>query len=102
VLPGIPSEQTEVVELDLVFLNRVESSGVFNMGRFLGGMFGIALLVAVFSANGAVDTPAHVGTGFAAAMTVAAVLSLAGAFVGLFLPGRRSVAAGPMPDTNNG
>ena len=34
-----------------------KASGVFNMGRFLGGMFGIALLVAVFSANGAVDTP---------------------------------------------
>ena len=34
-----------------------KASGVFNMGRFLGGMFGIAALVAVFSGNGSVDSP---------------------------------------------
>jgi EmrB/QacA subfamily drug resistance transporter len=77
-----------------------KASGVFNMGRFLGGMFGIALLVAVFSANGATDTPAHFSTGFAAAMMVAAVLSLAGACVGLWLPARRAVTAAPMPDND--
>ena len=71
------------------------------MGRFLGGMFGIALLVAVFSARGAVDTPLHFSSGFAAAMTVAAVLSLAGAFAGLWLPARKRVAAAPIPDANN-
>ena len=69
-----------------------KASGVFNMGRFLGGMFGIALLVTVFSATGAVDTPAHFSKGFAAAMSVAAVFSLAGAFVGLWLPTRRSLS----------
>jgi EmrB/QacA subfamily drug resistance transporter len=78
-----------------------KASGVFNMGRFLGGMFGIALLVAVFSANGAVDSPAHFSTGFAAAMTVAAMLSLSGAVVGLWLPARRPAAAAPAPDTGN-
>jgi MFS family permease len=78
-----------------------KASGVFNMGRFLGGMFGIALLVAVFSANGATDTPAHFSIGFAAAMMVAAVLSLAGACIGLWLPARRAVTAAPMPDANN-
>ncbi len=78
-----------------------KASGVFNMGRFLGGMFGIALLVAVFSANGAVDSPAHFSAGFAAAMTVAAMLSLSGAFVGLWLPARRPVAATPAPDAGN-
>jgi hypothetical protein len=55
----------------------------------------------VFSANGTVDSPAHFSTGFAAAMIVAAVLSLAGAFVGLWLPARRAVTAAPMPETNN-
>jgi EmrB/QacA subfamily drug resistance transporter len=74
-----------------------KASGVFNMGRFLGGMFGIALLVTVFSASGAVDTPAHFSKGFTAAMSVAAVLSLAGAFVGLWLPARRSVVAALAP-----
>jgi EmrB/QacA subfamily drug resistance transporter len=72
-----------------------KASGVFNMGRFLGGMFGIALLVTVFSASGAVDTPAHFSKGFTAAMRVAALLSLAGAFVGLWLPARRSAVATP-------
>ena len=43
-----------------------KASGVFNMGRFLGGMFGIAALVAIFSANGGVDSAAHFESGFAA------------------------------------
>ena len=68
-----------------------KASGVFNMGRFLGGMFGIALLVAVFSAQGAVDTPAHFSSGFAAAMMVAAMLSLFAALAGGFLPARRVI-----------
>ena len=76
-----------------------KASGVFNMGRFLGGMFGIALLVTVFSASGATDTPAHFSAGFAAAIMVAAALSLCGAFAGLWLPGRRSVAAAPAPQS---
>jgi EmrB/QacA subfamily drug resistance transporter len=74
-----------------------KASGVFNMGRFLGGMFGIAALVAVFSARGAVDSPAHFSTGFAAAMLVAAALSLFGALAGLCLPARHRVAAAPTP-----
>ena len=76
-----------------------KASGVFNMGRFLGGMFGIALLVTVFSASGATDTPAHFSAGFAAAIMVAAALSLCGALVGLWLPGRRSVVAAPAPQS---
>src|SRR6202035_2953149 len=50
-----------------------KASGVFNMGRFLGGMFGIAALVTVFSARGSVDTAAGFSTGFAAAMMVAEI-----------------------------
>jgi len=70
-----------------------KASGVFNMGRFLGGMFGIALLVAVFSANGAPDSPATFSAGFTAAMMVAATLSLLGALAGAWLPASRRVAA---------
>ncbi len=69
-----------------------KASGVFNMGRFLGGMFGVALLVTVFGVYGAVDTPAHFGSGFAVAMITAAALSLLAALVGAFLPARRPVA----------
>ncbi|MEH2550587.1 EmrB/QacA subfamily drug resistance transporter [Bradyrhizobium sp. AZCC 2262] len=74
-----------------------KASGIFNMGRFFGGMFGIAALVATFSSNGAIDTPAHFSTGFAAAMTVAATLSLLGALAGLCLPARQRVPASPRP-----
>jgi EmrB/QacA subfamily drug resistance transporter len=74
-----------------------KASGVFNMGRFLGGMFGIAALVAVFSGNGSVNSAATFSGGFAAAMTVAAGLSLLGAVAGLWLPARRRVALSMLP-----
>jgi hypothetical protein len=75
-----------------------KASGVFNMGRFLGGMFGIAALVAVFSARGSVDTPAAFSSGFAAAMMLAAALSLLGAVAGMWLPARRRLALEPAAD----
>jgi EmrB/QacA subfamily drug resistance transporter len=59
-----------------------KASGIFNMGRFLGGMFGIAALVAVFSASGTVDSAASFSAGFGAAMKFAAALSLLGAVAG--------------------
>jgi EmrB/QacA subfamily drug resistance transporter len=74
-----------------------KASGVFNMVRFLGGMFGIAAVVATFSAHGSVDSPRHFSTGFAAAMWLAAGLSLLGALAGLYLPARRNVAAASTP-----
>jgi EmrB/QacA subfamily drug resistance transporter len=74
-----------------------KASGVFNMGRFLGGMFGIAALVATFSASGAVDTAAHFSAGTSAAMKLAALLSLIGALAGLWLPARQRVAPAPTP-----
>jgi hypothetical protein len=49
-----------------------KASGVFNMGRFLGGVFGVVLLVTIFSASGATGSPEGFNSGFAAAMTVAA------------------------------
>jgi EmrB/QacA subfamily drug resistance transporter len=74
-----------------------KASGVFNMGRFLGGMFGVAALVAVFSAHGSVDAPTHFSAGFAPAILVAAALSLLGAIAGLWLPGRQRVGLTEMP-----
>jgi EmrB/QacA subfamily drug resistance transporter len=97
---AMPAAQNAVLS-SVAVAEMGKASGVFNMGRFLGGMFGIALLVAVFAANGAVDTAAHFSAGFAMAMMVAAVLSLCGALVGLWLPARRPVVALPMPDGNN-
>lgn len=74
-----------------------KASGVFNMGRFLGGMFGIAALVADFAANGGVDSAAHFERGFAAAMSLAATLSLAGAIAGFLLPARRPTVGAAAP-----
>lgn len=74
-----------------------KASGIFNMGRFLGGMFGIAALVANFAANGGVDSAAQFERGFAAAMSLAATLSLAGAIAGFFLPARRRIAGAAAP-----
>ena len=74
-----------------------KASGVFNMARFLGGMFGVAILVTVFSASGATGSAVAFSTGFAAAMKVAAALSLLGALAGLWLPARHRVAAAPTP-----
>ena len=70
-----------------------KASGAFNMFRFLGGAFGIAALVAVFDHAGGLGSPQAFGSGFSAAVAVAAVLSAAGGLMGLGLPGRlRAVA----------
>ncbi|WGS21342.1 MULTISPECIES: DHA2 family efflux MFS transporter permease subunit [unclassified Bradyrhizobium] len=74
-----------------------KASGAFNMGRFLGGMFGIAALVAEFSANGAADSAVHFESGFAAAMSLAATLSLAGAAAGFILPARQRAMGAAAP-----
>ncbi|KWV58760.1 MFS transporter [Bradyrhizobium macuxiense] len=93
---AMPAAQNAV--LSAVAVTEIgKASGVFNMGRFLGGMFGIAALVANFSANGAADSAVHFASGFAAAMSLAATLSLAGAVAGLFLPMRRRVVAAAAP-----
>src|SRR5262249_36014902 len=52
-----------------------KASGIFNMFRFLGGVFGIAMVVAVFAATGSVDSPRAFNAGFAAAIGVTAALS---------------------------
>ena len=74
-----------------------KASGIFNMARFLGGMFGIAALVTAFSASGGIDSAAGFSAGFAAAMRVAAALSLLGAIAGCWLPARRQAALAPAP-----
>ena len=69
-----------------------KASGIFNMARFLGGVFGVAVQVAVFAAIGNFGSPQAFGTGFVAAMGAAAAMSLLAAIAGLRLPGRRAVA----------
>ena len=72
-----------------------KASGTFNMARFLGGVFGVAVQVAVFAAIGGFGSPQAFSAGFVPAIGVAAAMSLMAAIAGLWLPGRRAVALAP-------
>ncbi|MDA0137103.1 MFS transporter [Solirubrobacter deserti] len=63
-----------------------KAAGTNSTLRELGGVFGIALLVAVFAGAGGYGSPAQFVDGFAPALGVTAGLSFAGALVGLALP----------------
>jgi EmrB/QacA subfamily drug resistance transporter len=85
---AIPSGQNSV--LGSVALEAVgKAAGANSMMRELGGVFGIAVAVAVFAGAGGYVSAAAFTDGFAAAIGVAAALSFAGAVAGLALPGRR-------------
>ncbi|MCX4096193.1 DHA2 family efflux MFS transporter permease subunit [Nocardia sp. alder85J] len=80
------------------------ASGLYNTGRQLGGALGIAVVSAVFAANGSYASPAAVTDGFRAAIAVSAALSAAGALAGLAARRRITVAprvnsvSAPAPD----
>jgi len=76
-----------------------KGAGIFNMLRFLGGTFAIAIVAAVFAGAGSYASARAFNDGFAAAIGVCAGLSLAGAVVALGLPGLRRVSqvAAPAP-----
>jgi EmrB/QacA subfamily drug resistance transporter len=85
---AIPAAQNSVVgALGIEAIGK--AAGVNSMMRELGGVFGIALVVAVFAGAGSYASAAAFTDGFAAGIGVAAGLSLAGAIAGLALPGRR-------------
>jgi len=85
---AIPAAQNSVV--GSVTMNALgKAAGVNSMMRELGGVLGIAVVVAVFAAAGSYASPAAFTDGFAQAIGVAAALALAGAIAGLALPGRR-------------
>jgi EmrB/QacA subfamily drug resistance transporter len=69
-----------------------KASGTFNTLRFLGGVYGIALAVAVFASYGNFGSPQAFSAGFAPAIGIAAVLSLLGAVAGMWQPARRTAA----------
>jgi hypothetical protein len=67
-----------------------KAAGANSMMRELGGVFGIAVAVAVFAAAGSYASLQAFADGFRPAILVAAGLALAGAITGLALPGRRT------------
>jgi EmrB/QacA subfamily drug resistance transporter len=84
---AIPSAQNSVVgSVDDADVGK--AAGANSMMRELGGVFGIAVLVAVFAGAGSFASPQEFTDGFAPAVAVGALLSLAGALAALAVPGR--------------
>ena len=77
-----------------------QASGATNAIRELGGVMGIAVLAAVFSASGGYESPAAFVDGLGPAMDVGAAVLFAGALMALFVPGvprERAVSGSPAP-----
>ena len=75
-----------------------KASGLFNTLRQLGGVLGVAVTVAVFVRAGGYGSAHDFSKGFAAALMTTALLSLAGAAIGLRLRGKQ---AQPAPAAHN-
>jgi EmrB/QacA subfamily drug resistance transporter len=89
---AIPAAQNSVVgSVSVEALGK--AAGANSMMRELGGVFGIALAVAVFAGVGGYASAATFVDGFGPAIGVAAGLAFAGALAGLALPSRREVRA---------
>jgi EmrB/QacA subfamily drug resistance transporter len=88
---AIPATQNAVI--NAVTSDEVgKASGTFSMLRQLSGVFGVAILAAVFAGIGSFRSARAFSDGFASAISVAAALSLVGAIAGLVLPSRRNMA----------
>nr|WP_218021303.1 MFS transporter [Nocardia crassostreae] len=75
-----------------------KAAGANSMMRELGGVFGIAVAVAVFAGTGGYDSPADFVAGFVPAVAVGAALSLLGAAVALALPPLRRQRPAALPE----
>jgi EmrB/QacA subfamily drug resistance transporter len=84
---AIPSAQNSVVG-SVADADLGKAAGANSMMRELGGVFGLAVLVAVFAGAGSFASPQAFTDGFAPAIAVGALLSLAGALAALAVPGR--------------
>jgi EmrB/QacA subfamily drug resistance transporter len=97
---AIPSAQNSV--LGSVAEEAVgKAAGTNSVMRELGGVFGIAVAVAVFAEAGSYASPQAFTDGFAPAVAVAAALAVVGAIAASFLPahGREPdlISASPTP-----
>ena len=76
-----------------------KASGANTTLQRFGGAFGVAIVTAVFTANGRLGLPAAFQAGFRPALAVAAGLSLAGAATALLVSRRRSTVIATQPAT---
>jgi EmrB/QacA subfamily drug resistance transporter len=74
-----------------------QASGAFMMLRIFGGVFGVAVTVAVFAGVGGYASAEQFGAGFSAGMTAVATFAFIGMLVGLGMPGRRPAAVAARP-----
>jgi EmrB/QacA subfamily drug resistance transporter len=84
---ALPSAQNAVVSA-VAAADVGKASGVYMTTRQLGGVFGLAIAVAVFTGAGSYASAQTFADGFVPAITVAAALSAAGAAVATQLPRR--------------
>jgi MFS family permease len=84
---AIPSAQNAVMNA-VTPADLGKASGAYMTTRQLGGVFGLAIAVAVFTGAGSYLSPAAFSDGFIPALTVSAALSAAGALVAALLPRR--------------
>jgi hypothetical protein len=85
---AIPSAQNSVVG-SATLETAGKLAGINSMMRELGGVFGIAIAVAVFAGFGSYESASSFIDGFGPAIGVSSGLALLGALCGLALPGRR-------------
>jgi MFS family permease len=74
-----------------------KATGTNTTMRELGGVFGIAISVAVFAGAGGYASPQNFSDGFVAAMGVSAGLSVLAALAGGALPGRGTITVRARP-----
>jgi EmrB/QacA subfamily drug resistance transporter len=76
-----------------------QASGAFMMLRIFGGVFGVAISVAVFASVGGYASAEEFSEGFSAAMGAVAAFAFIGMLVALGMPGKRpaAIAAPPQP-----
>jgi EmrB/QacA subfamily drug resistance transporter len=72
-----------------------QASGVVSMLRYFGGVFGIAILGAVFAGAGSYASPQSFTAGFAPALGVIAAFAAVGAVIGMAIPARSKPMAPP-------
>jgi EmrB/QacA subfamily drug resistance transporter len=84
---AIPSAQNAVMNA-VTPADLGKASGAYMTMRQLGGVFGLAIAVAVFTGAGSYLSPAAFSDGFVPALAVSAALSAAGALVAALLPRR--------------
>jgi EmrB/QacA subfamily drug resistance transporter len=69
-----------------------QASGAFMMLRILGGVFGVAVTVAVFAGVGSYASAEEFSSGFTAGMGTVTAFAIIGMLVALGMPGRRQAA----------